>query len=175
MKAFLLIFLSMGEAMVFNPHTERPYLGSILCKDSRADCHTYTLPNGIKVAYRSAHYSYYKGKGSSFVYCSLVNPTDGTLSINRDEFVIKSAKGVTYVPEPFRSENNPRAMFKKINEYPSVYPVEGRQKTDYVFSYSTDKKYPKHEMIDLFKTDTIYYLHRTAAFTDTLFSVVIAD
>lgn len=161
--------------MLCNPTIERPYHGTILCKGGREDCYTYALANGIRVEYRSANYSYYDGKGESFVYCSLVNPTGGTLSINRDEFVIKSAKGITYVPKPFRSENNPRAMIKKINEYPSVFPVEGGGKTDYVFSYSTDKEYPKHEMIDLFKADTIYYLHKTAAFTDTLFSVVAGD
>jgi len=161
--------------MVSNPYLDRPYRGAILCKDNRADCKTYTLPNGIKVVYEAPEYNYYKGKGGSFVYCSLVNPTGGTLSINRDEFVIRSAKGITYVPEPFRLENNPRAMIKKINVYPSVYPVKAGQSTVYVFSYYTDKKYPKHEMIDLFKADTIYYLHKGAVGTDTLFSVVADD
>ena len=175
MKTIFLIFLSVGNVMSCNLHSQRPYRGTILCKDSREDCYTYTLANGIRVEYSSsASYSYYGGKGESFVYCSLINPTSGTLSINRDEFVVKSAKGINYVPEPFRSENNPRAMIKKINEYPSVFPVGGGQRTDYVFSYSTDKEYPKQEMIDLFKADTIYYLHKAAAVTDTLFSVVMS-
>ena len=160
--------------MVCNPIMEHPYRGDILCKDGPADSYTYILPNGVKVVYRSAHYSYYNSKGESFVYCSLVNPSAGPLSVNRDEFVIKSAKGITYLPQPFRAENNTRAMFKKINVYPSVYSVESGQSMDYVFSYSTDKKYPKHEMIDLFKADTLYYLHKTAVVTDTLFSVVIS-
>ena len=175
MKMIILILLSMNGVMPCNPTVESPYYASILCKSGGEDCHSYTLDNGMRIAYRSGHYSYYDGKGDFFVYCSLINPTGGTLSINRDEFVIKSAKGVTYVPKPYRSENNPKAMIKKINEYPSVFSVEGGGKTDYVFSYKTDKEYPKKEMIDLFKVDTIYYLHKTSASTDTLFSVVADD
>jgi hypothetical protein len=175
MKSIFLILTLASEAIVCNSYHERPYLGTILCRDGRRDCLTYTLPNGMKIVYESANYDYYSGKGSSFVYCSLINPTGRTLSINREEFVIKSARGIGYILKPFRSEKNPRAMFSKIIESPSVFSVEGGGRTDYTFSYITDKDYPKKEMIGLFKADTIYYLHRRDTSTDTLFSVVAGD
>jgi hypothetical protein len=175
MKVIFLILISGSNIMMCNPILEYPYGATMLCKDGGKDCHTYTLANGMRVEYSSAHLHYYDGRGTNFVYCSLVNPTGDTLSINRDEFVIKSAKGIAYVSEPYRAEKDPKAMFKKIMVYPSVFPVEGGGKTVYVFAYKTDKEYPKKEMIDLFKTDTIYYLHRTDASTDTLFSLVSDD
>lgn len=57
----------------------------------------------MHINFDQAHYFYFNGKGATSIMCDLNNPTNGKLSINRDEFIIASSKGIRYLAEPFRS------------------------------------------------------------------------
>jgi hypothetical protein len=171
----LLLFVYTTLGMVCGHLYERPFHAKISCEGHRVDCQTYVLPNGMHIDFDQVQYYYFNGKGATSIICNLNNPSNGKLSINRDEFIIASSKGIRYLAEPFRSVDSPRTTFERSTTYPSVYTVEGNRTAHYVFSYTVDKKYPTQEMQAIFKTDIMYFLHTSGGSTDTLFHYVADD
>ena len=136
----------------------------------------YQLSNGLVLHLYQGHFICRAQKGFLDINAGLTNPEDSTLAIQRQEFSLRSAKGILYHLKPYGDRYYVNGgPTKKHPFYPTEYPVKGRMSAYYSFFFETDSMYTVQTMTNTFFSDTFYLVHTTAAQVDTVMTLVAYD
>jgi hypothetical protein len=128
------------------------------------------LNDSLEITFLFSNLAYYHQWIDVAVICDLMNPAQSAAIIDRNKFSILSSRGIQFQMLPMQVVYD-----LKFSTLPNEYPVAPKQKTDYVFNFSSENKYSKQEAMNLLLTDTVYFLYHHDLIADTLFKIVEDD